>query len=156
MDPDVDWWSALLSLISAAIGAAAAIAATWWSLKRAAHLASTAQQQRERDALTALQFEMDVAHQIATGGSAAELPTVLLTAAASAMGALDPTTKHEIVAYAEAVHRYNGRAHRIVLFGAAKRARGEDPGIEKVGSEHSGPVIASATKAKSALARLPG
>jgi hypothetical protein len=154
MDQGISWWSAFVAFGSAALGAAAATATAWWTLARNARAAREEQRQRDRDALSALLFEVEVAQRIASRGSVTELPTILLTGAASSLGALDVEARRQVAQYAEAVHRYNGRARRLVLYAAAKRARGENPGAEPVSSHHVDPVVRQSKSAIEALQRV--
>jgi hypothetical protein len=98
-------------------------------------------------------MEMAVVKNIASAGSLTRLPTQMLQASIAGIHHMGIHEKRALLDYTESVYRYNGRAERIVAFGAAKRAGRGAPGAEKVGDEHKLPVLRSielATQAVSA------
>src|SRR5215213_6006104 len=78
---DMDWAEGVTSLAGAVIGASAAIAASWWSIRRTAEDSRAEARVAERSSLEALLLEIDVVQQIAGLGSATPLPTQMLNAA---------------------------------------------------------------------------
>lgn len=154
MNETLDWWSAVFTLMTAAFGALAAFAVARWSFNRATSQALMEQRLRDIAVLDSLCFEIEVACRIASRGSVAEIPTVLLNASSNSLGLLDSDTRQALSQYAEAVHRYNGRTRRLVLYAAAKRARGDDPGAEKMSTHHTVPLQQSSKAAIVALQKL--
>lgn len=146
-----DLLGAILSLVGAVIGAVAAIAAAGWSMHRAVRASRAESRGAERSSLEALLLEIDVVEEIARAASATPLPTQMLTLALPGVHHMAPEAKKAVIDYAAAVHRYDGRVQRIVAFGAAKRAGGKAPGVEKVGATHTGPVLTKVEAFRSAI-----
>lgn len=153
----MDLAEAAVSLTAAVIGAAAAIGATFFTIRRAARDVRAEARSAERSALEALRIEIEVVEQIAGAASATALPTRMLDAALAAVHHMDTTEKVSLVEYSASVQRYNGRVQRLVAYGAAKRAAGQAPGAEKPGEEqHAKPVSESASAARGAIQRHLG
>jgi hypothetical protein len=150
---EMDLAEAAVSLAAAVIGAGAAIGATFFTVRRAAEDARAEARFAERSALEALLIEMDVVERIAVAHSATILPTRMLDAGLPAVHHMGTAGKSALIQYAEAVGRYNGRVQRLVAYGAAKRARGEDPGSEKLGETHVTLVTESVGAARLAIRR---
>lgn len=154
MNEGISWSSSAITLLTAAVGALAAFAVARWSFNRAMSQALKEQRLRDIATLDSLCFEIEIALRIASRGSVAEIPTVLLNASSHSLGLLDPGAREVLAHYAEAVHRYNGRTRRLVLYAAAKRARGDDPGAEKISTHHTVPVQKSSTALLDALRKI--
>jgi hypothetical protein len=104
----VSWTDWVVPLVWAAIGAAAAVWATGWSIRKAATLARSENLQVERTSLHALLIEIAMARQLAERASATKLPTQMLEASVSGIHHMSGAGKTDLVAYSTAVLRYKG------------------------------------------------
>lgn len=145
------WPDVVATLASAGIGAAAAYGVTTKSMRRGAEIAAAERKERRLASLNAMQFEIEVVKRIAANGSVVVLPTSMLTAAASDLRDLPNPVQEGLEIYAEAVHRYIGRVHRLVEYGAAKRAAGLKPGAERVDDEQMQRVLNAADAAAAVI-----
>ena len=110
-------------------------------------MAAIERRERRLAALQALQYEVEVVKRIAANGSVVVLPTSMLTVVASDLLDVPDPVRGVLEVYSEAVYRYSGRVHRLVEYGAAKRAAGMRPGPEKVDDEQVQRVLSAADTA---------
>ncbi|MEU9918920.1 hypothetical protein [Streptomyces sp. NPDC051001] len=139
------------AIVSALIGAVAALAGGVLSYYLVARGDRNDEVAAEAAALQTLAMELDVAIRMAKEQTATPLPTYMLWAVMPSINRMAGDQRKAFIDYSEKVLRYNGRVHRLVAFGTAKRIRGEDPGAEKPGKEHSDPVLLAGAKASRVL-----
>ncbi|MFD3924903.1 hypothetical protein [Streptomyces sp. NPDC058614] len=138
------------SALGALVGAAIALYSTHDASRRLAQANDQEQRRAEKAALRAASLELDVAVEIANEESATDLPIQMLTTVLPIIHHMTQEQQSAMIAYSQRVLRHNGRVRRLVLYGAAKRIRGENPGAEKP-DEHAARVRSAAPAAKQAL-----
>src|SRR3954451_5206768 len=131
------------ALVGGVVGGVLALVTAMWSVRATRKFTEQEAARRELDALRGLIVEIDDAISIARDKSATPLPTTYLQDVMPLRFHMEQEHRKIVDSYSRAVLRYNGRVERLIAFGEGKRAAGESPGAEKVGSQHAAPVTAS-------------